>query len=102
MTEKKASLTIGQETIELDILTGTLGPQAIDVSPLAKYGYYTYDPGFFSTASCKSKITFINGDEGILLYRGYPIDQLAAKSNFLEVCYLLLNGELPTEEQYSS
>lgn len=100
MTNKKASLILDGETIELDILTGTMGPQAIDVSPLAKYGYYTYDPGFFSTASCESKITYIDGDNGILLYRGYPIDQLAAQSNFLEVCYLLLNGELPTKDQY--
>lgn len=100
MTKKKASLLLDGETIELEILTGTMGPEAIDVSPLAKYGYYTYDPGFFSTASCESKITFIDGDKGILLYRGYPIDQLAAKSNFLEVCYLLLNGELPDEAQY--
>ncbi|HSW70596.1 MAG TPA: citrate synthase [Gammaproteobacteria bacterium] len=100
MTNKKASLRLDGETIELDILTGTLGPQAIDVSSLAKYGYYTYDPGFFSTSSCKSSITYIDGDEGILLYRGYPIDQLAARSNFMEVCYLLLNGELPSKNQY--
>lgn len=99
MANKKATLVVGDETIELDILTGTMGPQAIDVSPLAKYGYYTYDPGFFSTASCESKITYIDGDKGILLYRGYPIDQLAAQSNFLEVCYLLLNGELPNQAQ---
>jgi len=102
MTNKKATLTIEGKTIELDILTGTMGPEAIDVSPLAKYGYYTYDPGFLSTASCESKITYIDGDKGVLLYRGYPIDQLAAQSNFLEVCYLLLNGELPTTAQYAS
>ncbi len=100
MTKKKASLTVDGETIELDILMGTMGPPAIDVGPLAKFGYYTYDPGFFSTASCESEITYIDGDTGILLYRGYPIDQLAASSNFLEVCYLLLNGELPGKAQY--
>ncbi len=96
MADKKATLSIGNDTIEFDVMKGTLGPEAIDVSLLIKYGYLTYDPGFFSTASCESKITFIDGDEGILLYRGYPIDQLAMNSNFTEVCYLLLNGELPT------
>ena len=99
MSKKKATLTVEGKTIELDILSGTMGPEAIDVSPLAKFGYYTYDPGFFSTASCESKITYIDGDKGVLLYRGYPIDQLAAKSNFLEVCYLLLHGELPLRAQ---
>jgi citrate synthase len=100
MADKKAKLLIGDKTIELDVLSGTLGSDVIDVSPLFKEGYFTYDPGFFSTAACESKITFIDGDEGILLYRGYPIDQLARHSNFLEVCYLLLNGELPTNPQY--
>ncbi len=102
MTDKKAKLTIDGKTIELDVLSGTMGPEAIDVSPLAKHGYYTYDPGFFSTASCESKITYIDGDKGILLYRGYPIDQLAAQSNFLEVSYLLINGELPSKKEYES
>lgn len=101
MSSKKAVLQIEGKTIELDILTGTMGPEAIDVSPLVKYGYYTYDPGFFSTASCESKITYIDGDQGTLLYRGYPIDQLANESNFLEVCYLLLHGELPRVDQYA-
>ena len=100
MADKKAELHIGNVTAEFDVLSGTLGPQVIDINPLAKTGYFTYDPGFLSTASCESKITFIDGDAGILLYRGYPIDQLASKSNFLEVCYLLLNGELPTIANY--
>lgn len=97
----KAKLTVKNESIELDVLQGTLGPQAIDVSTLlSKTGYLTFDPGFQSTASTESKITFIDGDEGILLYRGYPIDQLAMESSFVEVCYLLLKGELPSKTQY--
>jgi len=102
MTDKKAQLLIDGKTIDLKVLEGTMGPGAIDVSPLFKSGYYTYDPGFLSTAACESKITYIDGDKGILLYRGYPIDQLAAKSSFLEVCYLLLNGELPERDAYNS
>ena len=100
MANKKATLSVDNKTIEFDILSGTLGPDAIDVSTLFKHGYFTFDAGFNSTAACESKITFIDGDKGILLYRGYPIEQLAAHSNFLEVCYLLLNGELPTRAQY--
>ncbi|MDR3491767.1 MAG: citrate synthase [Gammaproteobacteria bacterium] len=100
MTDKKAKLIIGDKTIELEVLSGTLGSDVVDVSPLVKNGYFTYDPGFLSTAACESKITFIDGDKGILLHRGYTIDELATQSNFLEVCYLLLNGELPTEPQY--
>lgn len=100
MADKKATLNVENKSIEFDVLTGTLGPEVIDVSSLVKSGYFTYDPGFVSTAACESKITFIDGDKGILLYRGYPIDQLAIKSNFVEVCYLLLNGELPTLSQY--
>src|SRR5580698_8853614 len=96
MTDKKATLNIGDVSAEFDILSGTLGPDVIDVSSLIKTGYFTYDPGFVSTAACESKITFIDGDEGILLYRGYPIDQLATESDFVEVCFLLLKGELPT------
>lgn len=100
MTDK-ARLTTQNKTIEFDILKGTLGPEAIDTSALlSQTGYLSYDPGFFSTAACESKITFIDGDAGILLYRGYPIDQLAIHSDFVEVCYLLLNGELPTRSQY--
>ena len=84
------------EPCQLPILSGTLGPSVIDIRSLyAKTGYFTYDPGFTSTASCTSKITYIDGDAGVLLYRGYPIEQLAERCDFLEVCYLLLNGELP-------
>jgi citrate synthase len=100
MTDKKAQLTVDNKTIELNVTSGTLGPEVIDVSPLVKEGYFTYDSGFFSTAACESKITYIDGDNGVLLHRGYPIGQLAMKSNFLEVCYLLLNGNLPTHDQY--
>ena len=97
----KATLTYdgGAKSIELPIYEGTLGPDVIDIRELAKTGMFTYDPGFLSTASCKSEITFIDGDVGLLYYRGYPIEQLAEQSDFLEVCYLLLNGELPTEAQ---
>lgn len=102
MSENKAILAIKNKNVDLNILKGTLGPEAIDVSALlGTSGYLTYDPGFLSTAATESKITFIDGDEGILLYRGYPIDQLAMKSNFIEVCYLLLNGELPEKSIYN-
>ncbi|HRH92760.1 MAG TPA: citrate synthase, partial [Agitococcus sp.] len=77
----------------------TLGPDVIDVKDVLSNGYFTYDPGFMATSACESKITFIDGDKGILLHRGYPIDQLAEKSDYLETCYLLLNGELPNAEQ---
>lgn len=101
MTEPKAQLKIepNKPDLELNVYSGTLGPSVVDVTGLAKNGYFTYDPGFMSTAACESKITYIDGDKGILLYRGYPIEQLAEKSDFMEVCYLLLNGELPTAEQ---
>ena len=101
MTHRKATLTIDKKSIEFDILSGTLGYDVIDINALSKQGYFTYDPGFLSTAACESKITYIDGDKGILLYRGYPIDQLANHSSFLEVCYLLLNGELPTKQQFN-
>ena len=100
--EKKrvATLTLDDgRSIELPILSGTLGSDVLDLHNLTKLGMFTYDPAFFSTASCSSKITFIDGDAGLLYYRGYPIEQLAEKSDFLEVCYLLLHGELPTAEQ---
>lgn len=97
MADDFAKLQItGQNPIEFPILKGTLGPDVVDVTGLAKHNLFTYDPGFVSTASCESKITFIDGDKGILLYRGYPIEQLAEQSDYLEVCYLLLRGELPT------
>ena len=85
-----------QSLCELPVLSGTIGPDVLDVQTLYKQtGMFTYDPGFTSTASCRSTITYIDGEEGVLLYRGYPIEQLAEKCSFLEVCYLLLNGELP-------
>src|SRR6056300_1160064 len=97
---KKALLSIdGQDPIELPILAGTEGPEVIDVSSLTGKGYFTFDPGFVSTASCESEITYIDGNAGILHHRGYPIDQLAKKASFLEVCYLLLHGELPNATQ---
>ena len=88
------------KSIELPVLEGSVGPKVIDVRSLyAKTGYFTYDPGFMATAACRSSITYIDGDEGVLMYRGYPIQELADKSDFLEVAYLLLNGELPTAIQ---
>ena len=97
MSERKATLSIDgkDETLELDILAGTIGPDVIDVGKLTSQGYFTYDPGFVSTASCESKITYIDGDKGVLLHRGYPIEQLAEQSDYLETCYLLFHGELP-------
>jgi len=99
MTAKNATLTIGDDSISLPISSGTLGPDVIDVKDVLAKGYFTFDPGFMATSACESKITFIDGDKGILLHRGYPIDQLAEKAEYLEVCYLLLNGELPNAEQ---
>ncbi len=91
-----ASLTLGGKSYELPVIKGTTGPDVVDVRKFyADTDTFTYDPGFTSTASCESKITYIDGDAGILLHRGYPIEQLAENSTFLEVCYLLLNGELP-------
>ncbi len=90
----------GSESIELPILSGTMGPDVVDIRALhAKSGMFTYDPGYLSTASSRSEITFINGAKGVLLYRGYPIEQLAAQCDFTEVCYLLMNGELPSRDQ---
>lgn len=100
MADKKAQLTIGDGTpLELPLYSGTLGHDVIDVRNLISSGYITFDPGFMSTASCESKITFIDGDKGILLHRGYPIEELAYKSDYLETCYLLMHGELPNKEQ---
>lgn len=102
MTEQKAILHLpGKEAIELPILKGTAGHDVIDITSLSQSGYFTYDPGFVSTASCKSAITYIDGDKGILQHRGYPIDQLAEKSDYLEVCYLLLNGQLPDQDEFN-
>ncbi len=99
--DKKAKLTLDDgKTLEFPVLTGTIGPEVIDIRTLyGKSGMFTYDPGFLSTASCNSSITYIDGDEGVLLYRGYPIEQLAGHCDFLETCYLLLNGELPNGSQ---
>ncbi|MES2204699.1 MAG: citrate synthase [Pseudomonadota bacterium] len=99
---RKATLTVDGKTFELPVYSGTLGPDVIDVSSLAQNDIFTYDPGFMSTAACNSSITFIDGDKGILLHRGYPIGQLAENVSYLEVCYLLLNGELPNKEQASA
>ena len=102
LSQKKrvATLTLDDgRSIELPILSGTLGSDVIDIHELSKLDIFTYDPAFFSTASCMSKITFIDGDAGLLYYRGYPIEQLAEKSDFLEVCYLLLDGQLPNVTQ---
>ena len=98
-----ATLTYGDKTIELPVLAGSTGPNVIDIRKL--YGAtdaFTYDPGFTSTAACESALTFIDGDVGTLLHRGYPIDQLASQSNFIEVCHLLLHGELPTASEYEA
>ncbi|MDB2368995.1 citrate synthase [Octadecabacter sp.] len=97
---KTATLTIDGKTLELPVLSPTEGPDVIDIRKLyAQADVFTYDPGFTSTASCDSTITFIDGEEGVLLHRGYPIDQLAEDSHFLEVCYLLLYGELPSAKK---
>lgn len=101
-TDKKGSaqLTINGKTIDLPVLGGSVGPDVIDIRTLYRdAGVFTYDPGFTSTASCESQITYIDGDEGVLLYRGYPIDQLAENSTFIEVSYLLLHGELPNAKE---
>ncbi|BFM08046.1 citrate synthase [Halioxenophilus aromaticivorans] len=101
MTDKKAQLTVEglDEKIDLPVYSGSTGPDVVDVRGLTKHGFFTYDPGFVSTAACESKITYIDGDNGVLLHRGYPIEQLADKSDYLETCYLLLNGELPSPEE---
>ena len=100
MSDTVAKLTIGDKTYEFPVLSGTVGPQVIDIRSLyAQTGMFTYDPGFTSTAATDSSITYIDGDKGELMYRGYPIAQLAEKSNYLEVCYLLLYGDLPDTAQ---
>ncbi len=105
MNDKKndnAKLNLNGTNIDFNIHEGTIGPDVIDISKLySKSGRFTYDPGFTSTANCKSSITFIDGEKGILLYRGYPIEQLAEQGNYLETCYLLLNGELPNQNEYT-
>ncbi len=101
-SDVKATLSFsdGSPSMELPIYTGSIGPDVIDIRKLyAQTGKFTYDPGFLSTASCQSTITYIDGDKGELLYRGYPIEQLATHCDFLDVCYLLLYGELPNAQQ---
>ena len=99
---ENAKLTVNNENLDYNVDKGSIGPDVIDISKLySETGKFTYDPGFTSTASCKSTITYIDGEEGVLLYRGYPIEQLAEKGNYLETCYLLLNGELPNQSQYN-
>src|SRR4028118_451567 len=100
MADGKASLGLGGKDFQYDVLPGTVGPEVIDIRKLyGQTGAFTFDPGFTSTASCESQITYIDGDEGILLHRGYPIDQLAEQSTFMEVAYLLLHGELPKKKE---
>jgi len=100
MADNNAKLNVGGTDHDFDVLDGSIGPSVVNISSLYKdTGMFTYDPGFTSTASCESKITYIDGDEGTLLYRGYPIEQLADHGDFLESCYLLLYGELPTKAQ---
>jgi citrate synthase len=100
-TAGSATLSFEGKTIELPVLSGSTGPDVIDIRKMyAGTGAFTFDPGFTSTAACESALTYIDGDAGVLLHRGYPIDQLASKSNFVEVCHLLLHGELPTAEQF--
>ncbi|MDG2250833.1 MAG: citrate synthase [Gammaproteobacteria bacterium] len=101
MSERKAQLTIDgkADPIELPVYEGSTGPDVVDVRSLVSKGIFTYDPGFVSTAACDSEITYIDGSAGVLLHRGYPIEQLAKKSDFLEVCYLLLQGDLPNTSE---
>ncbi|NNC55658.1 MAG: hypothetical protein HKO07_08050 [Pseudomonadales bacterium] len=99
-SSKKAVLSIEDgPTVDLPIYSGTLGQDVVDVSALAKNNHFTFDPGFVATAACESAITFIDGGKGVLLHRGYPIEQLAEHSSYLEACFLLLNGELPNKTQ---
>ena len=100
MGDNSAKLEFGGKNNEYKVLSGSVGPEVIDIRKLyANTGAFTYDPGFTSTASCESKLTYIDGDEGVLLHRGYPIDQLAEQSTFMEVAYLLLRGELPAKKE---
>jgi len=100
MADNKATLTVGENSFELPIMKGSEGPDVIDIRKLyAVSDHFTFDPGFTSTASCESALTFIDGDEGILLHRGYSIEELSEQSSFMEVSYLLLNGELPNKAQ---
>src|SRR6202023_4399949 len=100
MSATTGSFSIGNSTVEMPGKAGTIGPSVVDIGKLYdQSGMFTYDPGFSSTASCESEITYIDGDQGLLLYRGYPIEQIAEHGDFLETCYLLLYGQLPTAVQ---
>src|SRR3546814_8958418 len=97
-----AKITLGDKIVDSPVLSGTVGPDVVDIRKFyAQTGAFTYDPGFTSTASCESQLTYIDGDEGVLLHRGYAIGDLAEHSSFMEVCHLLLNGELRSEEHTS-
>jgi citrate synthase len=101
--DREAELTLGGKDVKLDVRSGTIGPDVIDIAKVYRdTGCFTYDPGFTSTANCSSRITYIDGDKGELLYRGYSIDELAENSNFLATCYLLLHGELPTNDEFKA
>ena len=105
MADKKITIKDGQSDNEIDlpVLDSILGPNVVDIRALEKnLGYLSHDPGFIATSSCESKITFIDGNEGKLWYRGYPIEELAEKSNFLETTYLLLNDKLPSKNELKS
>ncbi len=103
MSNKIATINLpGKSPVDLPILSGTEGFDVIDVRTLGSHGYFTFDPGFLSTASCESEITYIDGNQGILLHRGYPIAQLAEKSNYLEVCYILLYGDAPSKKDFAN
>src|SRR5574344_952204 len=102
LADNKATLSFsnGAPSVELPVYQGSIGPDVIDIRKLyGQTGMFTYDPGFMSTAACQSSITYIDGDKGELLYRGYPIEQLAEKVDYLDTCYLLLKGELPDSQQ---
>ncbi|MDF2178187.1 citrate synthase [Aliiglaciecola sp. CAU 1673] len=102
MAENKAILKVGEKEIELPILSGTAGHDVIDVRSLGANGYFTFDPGFMATGSCESAITYIDGEKGVLLHRGFSIEELARDAEYLEVCYMLLHGDAPSAEEYAS
>src|SRR5215510_5311670 len=100
MSATTGSFSFGNTTVQMPVKSGTLGPTVMDIGKFyTQTGMFTYDPGFISTASCESEITYVDGEKGVLLYRGYPIEQIAEHGDFLETCYLLLYGELPTPAQ---
>ncbi len=100
MADQKATLKVGETEVELPVHQGTAGQDVIDIRTLGAHGYFTYDPGFMATGSCESSITFIDGANGVLLHRGYAIDDLARHANYLEVCYMLIYNKTPTSEEY--